>query len=75
MSKPEWNYLQVRATITQESHGWLSARVMAKPVGSSWTAMHTVASHRWRPAEPPATAEQLLLELSDFLGQDLLFPR
>lgn len=48
MARALSNYRQVRVTITEEQGGWVTVRVLVKPVDASWTIKHSVWHHRWR---------------------------
>lgn len=41
------NYRQIRLTITEEE-GWVSIRVLVKPLAETWQVKHSVYHHRVR---------------------------
>lgn len=47
MAKAQSNYRQVRLTVTEEE-GWVTVRVLAKPLAESWAVKHSVYHHRFR---------------------------
>lgn len=42
------HYQQVRVTITEEAGGWVTVRVLAKPVDADWTLRNSVWHHRFK---------------------------
>lgn len=63
------NYRQMRVTLTEEARGYISVRIMVKPLESQWSHMHTIVSHRWKPSTLPASVADVAAELADFLLQ------
>lgn len=48
MARARSNYRQVRVTITEEAGGYVTVRVMAKPLAADWSMRDTVWHHRWK---------------------------
>lgn len=56
------NYRQVRVTITEETRGRMSVRVLVKPPEAPWSIRHTVWSHTWSAGAPTPHWSDLVLE-------------
>jgi len=52
MNTARSNYKQVRLTVTEESGGRVSCRVMVKPPHVDWKVIHVVWRHAWREPAP-----------------------
>lgn len=51
MARALSRYQQLRMTVTEEAGGWVTIRVLAKPVDADWTLRNTVYHHRMRLTE------------------------
>lgn len=69
------NYKQVRLTVTEESGGRISARVMVKAPNASWTMKDVVWHHAWRVSAPTPHWLDLLAHAYAVLGMEDMFPR
>lgn len=63
-------YKQVRLTVTEEEGGWVTARVMAKPLDASWAMHNTVWHHRFHPIAPTPHWLDLLAHVYAHLGME-----
>jgi hypothetical protein len=52
MERARSNYRQLQVTVTLERGGWLTARVLAKPLGAEWSYKQVVWHQRWQPDVP-----------------------
>ena len=69
------NYRQVRLTITEEAGGWLSVRIMVKPLAEGWKFQHSVYQHRWRVSAPTPHWLDLLAHAYSTVGMEDVLPR
>lgn len=74
MKRAVSNYKACRVFLTEEASGHVTIRVAVKPVDQEWHIMHALVSHRYLPARRLADTREVLLEIADFLQQDLLPP-
>lgn len=63
-------YKQVRLTITEESGGRMSMRIMCKPPQADWKTTHTVYQHVWRAQDPTPHWLDLLAHAYRVLGME-----
>lgn len=75
MAKAQSRYKQVRLTITEEAGGWITVRVLAKPVDAGWTFKHSVWHHRWRVTAPTPHWLDLVAHAMSALGLEDVLPR
>lgn len=67
-------YRQVRITITEETGGWLTVRIMVKPLAEDWTFRHTVWHHRFRQEEPSVHWLDMVATAYDVVVSEVLPP-
>lgn len=70
--KAQSKYRQVRLTVTEEVGGWVSVRVMVKPLAASWQMKDTVYHHRFRVDDPTPHWLDLLAHAYRVLGMEAL---
>lgn len=70
MPKAESRYRQVRLTVTEEVGGWISVRIMAKPINAGWKMQDTVYHHRFQVAAPTPHWLDLLAHAYSALGME-----
>lgn len=70
MTQARSNYRQVRLTATEEAGGWITLRVMAKPLDASWKMQDTVYHHRFRASGPTPHWLDLLAHSYRVLGME-----
>ena len=72
MARAASNYKQVRLTVTEESGGRITARVMCKAPDASWVMKDTVWHHSWRVEGPTPHWLDLLAHAYRALGMEAL---
>lgn len=70
MARAQSNYKQVRMTVTEESGGRLTARIMVKPPDVDWKMTHVVWHHSWRTDAPTPHWLDLLAHAYRVLGME-----
>lgn len=70
MAAAQSRYKQVRLTVTEESGGRLTMRILAKPVDADWTMRHSVYHHSWRTGAPTPHWLDLLAHAYRVLGME-----
>jgi len=70
MARAQSNYKQVRLTVTEESGGRLSMRIMCKPPNADWKMTHVVYHHAWRTTSPTPHWLDLLAHAYRVLGME-----
>ena len=65
-------YRQVRLTVTEEAGGWITLRIMAKPLEASWTMRDVVYHHRFKASGPTPHWLDLLAHAYRVLGMEAL---
>lgn len=65
-------YKQIRLTVTEERGGFVTVRVLAKPVNAEWTMRDSVWHHRWRHDADTAHWTDLLVEAVEVLVAERL---
>lgn len=74
MSRARSKYRQVRVTITEEAGGWVTVRIMAKPVDADWSFKNVVWHHRFRQTEPSVHWVDLVATAKDVVLSEVLPP-
>lgn len=74
MARAQSNYRQVRVTITEETRGRMSVRVLAKPVTADWSLRHTVWSHTWVASRTTTHWSELVAEALTEVLEQRVFP-
>jgi hypothetical protein len=66
------NYRQVRLTVTEEAGGWITVRIMCKPLSAGWQMKDTVYHHRFRVDGPTPHWLDLLAHAYRAVGMEAL---
>ena len=75
MARAKSNYRQVRMTITEEALGWVTVRILVKPLNEDWKFLHSVYQHRWKVDAPTPHWLDLLAHAYSTVGMEDVLPR